>query len=234
MACDEVIVLAGGRGTRLQSVVSDVPKPLAPVAGRPFLAWLLDMLARRGIHRAVIATGYLSETIEARIGARWQGMRIDYSIEREPLGTGGALKLAAEQLAGDSAHVLNGDTYLDYSPAALEATTRRVGANIGVALAHVEDVGRYGAVEVRDGRVAMFREKNGSGPGLINAGGYFLDAVALELLRCAPASFSFESQILVPQAEQGRVAAFADTADFIDIGVPADYACAQAAFAPSP
>lgn len=226
-AVDEAIVLAGGRGTRLRSVVSDVPKPLAPVAGRPFLAWLLDLLADRGIARVVLATGYMAERVQAAIGADWRGMRIAYSVETEPLGTGGAIKLALAQVKGGAVHVLNGDTFLDYRPADLVAATRAAGAEIGVALAQVADVSRYGAAVVREGRVAAFDEKGGSGAGPVNAGCYFLDRDALDRLDRAPAAFSFESQILVPQAAQGRVAAFEATSRFIDIGVPEDYARAQ-------
>ena len=116
MPADEAIVLAGGFGTRLRGIVDDVPKPLAPVAGRPFLAWLLDRLAASGIRRCILATGYMSDAIERTIGTRWQGMEIAYSVEPEPLGTGGAIRLAVMQLRGTSVHVLNGDTWLVYPP----------------------------------------------------------------------------------------------------------------------
>jgi len=231
MPADEAIVLAGGFGTRLRGIVDDVPKPLAPVAGRPFLAWLLDRLATSGIRRCILATGYLSEAIERMIGSRWQGMDIAYSVEPEPLGTGGAIRLAARQLQGEGVHVLNGDTWLAYSPQALERATRERGAAIGMALAEVEDVGRYGAVE-RDARgmVVGFREKGEQGRGAINAGSYFLTGAALASLPVRDA-FSFETEVLQPAAVTGRVAGFVDTAGFIDIGVPADYAQAQLQFA---
>ncbi|MEO5827617.1 MAG: sugar phosphate nucleotidyltransferase, partial [Luteimonas sp.] len=121
MPADEAIILAGGRGTRLQALVSDVPKPLAPVAGRPFLAWVLDHLAASGIRRVILATGYLSEMVERAVGRAWQSMSIDYSVENDALGTGGAVRQACGKLHGDTAHVLNGDTYLRYSPLALAA-----------------------------------------------------------------------------------------------------------------
>lgn len=227
---DEAIVLVGGRGTRLQAVVSDVPKPLAPVAGRPFLAWVLDQLHAQGMRRTILATGYLAEQIEAFAGRRWQGMRIDYSREPVPLGTGGAIALAASGLQGDAAHVLNGDTFLAYSPADLEAATRRAGAAIGVALARVDDIARYGAVTANDeGRIVGFDEKGGSGAGWINAGCYFLSAAGLALLDRAP-PFSMENEVLVPQAREGSVVAFRNTSRFIDIGVPEDYARAQRMF----
>ena len=230
MATEEAIVLAGGFGTRLRGIVDDVPKPLAPVAGRPFLAWLLDRLAAGGMRRCILATGYLSDVIEQRIGARWQGMEIAYSVEPEPLGTGGAIRLAATRLQGDAAHVLNGDTWLEYDPVALEDTARAAGASMTIALARVDDVARYGAVDIDNGRVTGFREKGESGPGWINAGCYFLGADALAALPVRDA-FSFEQDVLQPRVQARAVAAFTATAGFIDIGVPEDYARAQLQFA---
>lgn len=226
---DEAIVLAGGLGTRLRTVVSDVPKPLAPVAGRPFLAWLLDRLAGTGLRRCILATGYRSEAIEQAIGRRWHGMDVAYSVESEPLGTGGAIRLAASHLRGDAVHVLNGDTWLEYAPAALEAVARRVDAPLAIAVARVDDVGRYGAVTVRDGHAVAFHEKGGSGAGWINAGCYFLRA---DVLAAMPhGAFSFEQAVLHTRAAAGDVAACVDTAGFIDIGVPEDYRRAQELFA---
>jgi len=230
MATDEAIVLAGGFGTRLRGIVDDVPKPLAPVAGRPFLAWLLDRLAASGMRRCILATGYLSDVIEQRIGTRWQGMEIAYSVEPEPLGTGGAIRLAANRLQGDAAHVLNGDTWLEYDPIALEAAACESYSPVAIALAHVDDVARYGAVDIDHGRVAGFREKGEAGPGWINAGCYFLGADALAALPARNA-FSFEQDVLQPRVQAGVVAAFTTTAGFIDIGVPEDYASAQLQFA---
>ena len=232
MPADEAIVLAGGFGTRLRGIVDDVPKPLAPVTGRPFLAWLLDRLAANGIRRSILATGYLSGVIEERIGARWQGMDIAYSVESEPLGTGGAIRLAASRLHGNATHVLNGDTWLEYDPMALEAAARDASTPMAIALARVDDVARYGAVDVADGRAVAFREKGESGPGWINAGCYFLGADALAAL--PQGAFSFEREVLQPRASAGDVAAFTATAGFIDIGVPEDFARAQGLFADTP
>lgn len=230
MPADETIILAGGFGTRLRDVVADVPKPMAPVAGRPFLAWLLDRLAAQGMRRCILATGYLADVIEREIGRHWSGMDIVHSVETMPLGTGGAIRQAANLLQGDCAHVLNGDTWLAYSTAALEHATTHAGAAIGIALAHVDDVGRYGAVETRHGIVTGFREKGGIGDGWINAGCYFLSAAAISALPDAE-TFSFESEVLLPMAAGGNVAAWTDTNNFIDIGVPEDYLRAQDLFA---
>jgi D-glycero-alpha-D-manno-heptose 1-phosphate guanylyltransferase len=226
---DEAIVLVGGLGTRLRAEVPNLPKPLAPVAGRPFLAYILDNLARGGIRRVVLATGYLAELIESAVGATWQGMDIVYSREPSALGTGGAVALARQQLRGDAAHLCNGDTFLHYAPAQLQACAQRQGLELAVALARVEDVGRYGAVELAGERVTAFREKGGNAPGYINAGSYFLGRKVLEALP-SDRAFSFEIEVLQPAAMAHGIAGCTQTADFIDIGVPEDYKRAQALF----
>jgi D-glycero-alpha-D-manno-heptose 1-phosphate guanylyltransferase len=229
---EEAVILAGGLGTRLRSVVSDVPKPLAPVAGRPFLAWLLDRLTEQGVRRTVLATGYLSQKIEAAIGKNWRGMDIAYSVEHEPLGTGGALMQAVKHLRGQVVHVSNGDTYLHYSLRDLQQVTEAQGALAGMALASVADTARYGAVTVQQGRVLSFQEKGQVGPGYINAGSYYLSREGLAALHehASAGAFSLETAFLHPLASAGGLAATVDTSGFIDIGVPEDYALAQTWF----
>ncbi len=227
MAADEILILAGGFGTRLRSEVPDLPKPLAPVAGRPFLAYLLDRYAAAGMRRAILATGYLGDVVEQTIGARWASMDVVYSREETPLGTGGAIAAAARLAQGEGLHVCNGDTYLEYAPAALEAAAQ--GLPMSIALARVDDVSRYGTVDVEQGRVLRFHEKRPGGDGLINAGSYFLSAQALDSLP-DEVSFSFEKQVLEPAIALGRVGALVETAAFIDIGVPEDFHRAQALF----
>lgn len=233
MNCDEAIVLVGGLGTRLRGVVSDVPKPLAPVARRPFLAWVLDHLADNGIRRVILAAGYMAEKIRHAAGSEWKGMAVDYSIEQQPLGTGGAIAQARGRLHGPCAHVLNGDTYLRYRLAGLEDAVQASGARIGVALASVADLSRYGAVEQRGGMISRFLEKGASGPGWINAGSYFLGEQALRDLPEVGA-FSFETDVLASMTSAGLVAGYTDTDGFIDIGVPEDYLRAQAMFGTPP
>lgn len=223
---DEAIVLVGGFGTRLRATVPDLPKPLAPVAGRPFLAYVLDNLADGGIRRVILATGYLGELVEEQIGRRWQSMEVLYSREPQPLGTGGAVRLALAHLQGDAVHMCNGDTFLRYVPAALQQSSIDQTSPMALALAKVPDVGRYGAVITRGGYVAAFSEKGGSGSGWINAGSYFLSAQALSALPDRDV-FSFETDVLLPQAEAGNLAVLKETSGFIDIGVPEDYARAQ-------
>lgn len=227
---DEAIILAGGLGTRLREVVADVPKPLAPVAGRPFLARVLDMLAAQGLRCVVLATGHQGDVVEATLGHAWQGMALRYSRESKPLGTGGAIALAMTHITNDVCFVLNGDSWLELDYAAFDAATRGLGARLGVALAAVPDVARYGAVRVAGVRIAGFAEKGGKGPGLVNAGVYRVERGLLAGMPSGEA-FSFERDVLVPAVAREAVAAFPQTRGFIDIGVPDDYRRAQERFA---
>lgn len=227
---DEAVILAGGLGTRLRGVVDDLPKPLAPVAGRPFLAWLLDALADQGLRRVILATGYRGGQVEAALGPAWRGMALVYSREREPFGTGGALALAVRQVAF---FVLNGDTWLQLDYPAFGGAVANAGARLGVALASVPDVSRYGSVRLDGDRVTGFDEKGKTGAGFINAGVYWMRR---DLLDGCPAgvAFSFERDVLLPAATRGPVVGFAHTRGFIDIGVPADYHRAQGLFGRGP
>jgi D-glycero-alpha-D-manno-heptose 1-phosphate guanylyltransferase len=225
----EAIVLAGGLGTRLREVVQDLPKPLAPVAGRPFLAWVLDRLVDEGVGHVVLATGYKADLIEKALGASWRGVPLSYAVERRPLGTGGAVRYAADLTKGNTIHIVNGDTFLRYSLEGLETSTRSAGLGIGMALAEVDDTSRYGAVGLVDGRVRAFSEKGAHGPGLINAGCYYLDASAMQRLP-ERENFSLERDFLEAAVATIGVAGYRDTDGFIDIGVPADYARAQQLF----
>lgn len=229
MATEEAIVLVGGLGTRLRAVVKDLPKPLAPVAGRPFLAWVLDQLAENGIRRVILAAGYMAECVVERIGNEWRGMKVDYSVESTPLGTGGAVRQACRMLSGEAVHVLNGDTYLRFDMKALVKATEASHAYLGMALAHVADTGRYGSVAVLDQRVVDFGEKSQRGPGYINAGSYYLTPAVIRMLP-TDTEFSFEKDVLEPLAKAGRVCAFDQSSGFIDIGVPEDYQLAQKQF----
>jgi D-glycero-alpha-D-manno-heptose 1-phosphate guanylyltransferase len=229
---DEAVILAGGFGTRLQSVVSDVPKPLAPIDGKPFLAFLLDRLVMNGFRRVVLATGYMGDKVYQALGDRWHGMSLIYSQEQQPLGTGGAIAKAFSRIDGEAFFVLNGDTYLELDYNLFDEQAIESGAKLGMALAQVPDVARYGAVQVQEHRVTGFSEKGLRGPGYINAGVYRL---AREVAANFPAiaSFSFENDILVPAVQNGQVQAFTQTAAFIDIGVPEDYSRAQRELAKS-
>ena len=220
----EAVVLAGGFGTRLAHVVSDVCKPMAPVAGRPFLRYLLDMLACARFDRVIVADGYRREQIESFFGASYRGMEVIYSSEDEPLGTGGAARRALALCKGESALVLNGDTYLDCDFVAME-TALVEGADAVVAVKRFRDFVRYGTVVLADdGSIASFVEKRHCTEGLINTGAYLMRTDALASM---PERFSLERAWLERLAGTGRLRAFECDGLFIDIGVPEDYALAQ-------
>jgi D-glycero-alpha-D-manno-heptose 1-phosphate guanylyltransferase len=222
----EAIVLAGGLGTRLRGVVDDVPKPMAPVQGRPFLAFVLDQLVAAGFKAAIFAVGYRHEAIRSYFGDVYRGLALRYSVEHEPLGTGGAIRLACEQAAARDVFVLNGDTYLQLDFRAMMKAHVRAGAKLSMAICHVPDVARYGALELIDGIVQRFVEKGRSGPGWINAGTYSLGPE--QRARHRPqGAISFEYDLLAPQVRSIRPLAFRSSGLFIDIGIPEDYAKAQ-------
>jgi D-glycero-alpha-D-manno-heptose 1-phosphate guanylyltransferase len=225
----EAIVLAGGLGTRLRTVVPDLPKPMAPVAGRPFLAWILDRLADADFRRAVLAVGYRHEVIRDHFRLDYRGVELVYSVEDAPLGTGGAMRLALGYVTGSPVFVLNGDTYLDVDYVAMSAAHAAHGVALSVAVVRVPDVSRYGSLEIEDDRISGFLEKGSHGPGYINAGVYLVDA---GLLAGIPAGtpYSFEQELMVPGVSMLRPLAFRSDGLFIDIGVPEDYERAQGLF----
>lgn len=225
----EAIVLAGGFGTRLADAVPDYCKPMAPVAGRPFLRYVLDALSSAGFARVIIADGFRREQIESYFGTFYRGMEVVYSSEDTPLGTGGAVKRALSHCEGDFAFVLNGDTYFDCSFASMEhVMTDNVEAVLAVKRMH--DFDRYGTVSVSsDGAVRAFHEKIFCRNGLVNAGAYLLRTNVFQSL---PARFSLETEWLNMLAGSGHLRAVECEGDFIDIGIPEDYERAQTMLAP--
>ncbi|MDO4769120.1 MAG: nucleotidyltransferase family protein [Brachymonas sp.] len=225
----EAIVLAGGFGTRLRQVVADVPKPMAPVAGRPFLEILLESLMRKGFSRVVLSLGFMAEKISSYFGSRFAGLELSYVVEDAPLGTGGAIRLAMTACAQDHVFVFNGDTYLDLEVMLLEQQWQANRHPIVVAR-EVPDTARYGRLVVHGGRIISFAEKGIAGFGLINAGCYVLASNALaEFPLCQ--AFSIESDYFVPEVARATVEVFVTEGMFIDIGIPEDYYRAQALLA---
>jgi D-glycero-alpha-D-manno-heptose 1-phosphate guanylyltransferase len=226
----QAIVLAGGLGTRLRAVVEDLPKVMAPVAGRPFLEHVLDHLAAQGLRRVILAVSYRREIIQAHFGEAYRGMALRYSVEEEPLGTGGAIRQAMDLAEPGLCFILNGDTWLDLDYAAMARAGQSAGARLVMAVRELPDVGRYGALEVREGRVTGFLEKGRSGPGAINAGVY-LAATDLFDAHPFPPRFSFEQDLLMAHLKDLAPLAFTVPGGFIDIGIPEDFFRAQAMFA---
>jgi D-glycero-alpha-D-manno-heptose 1-phosphate guanylyltransferase len=227
----DAIVLAGGMGTRLREVVADRPKVLADVAGRPFLTRLLDQLAAAGVASVVLSTGYMAEMIEAKIGTQYRGLPVRYSRENEPLGTGGALRLALDKTRSDPLLALNGDSFCDANILELRAFHRQKHARATLLLTSVQDTSRFGRVEAdANGAVTRFEEKGGAGvPGWINAGIYCL---AREVISSIPVgrAVSMENEIF-PTLIGAGLCGFHVRGAFIDIGTPHSYAEAERFFA---
>jgi D-glycero-D-manno-heptose 1,7-bisphosphate phosphatase len=224
----EALVLAGGLATRLGDAAADVPKRLQPVGGRPFLDFILWELRRHGVRRVVLCTGRLHEAVVEHVGdGSAFGVEAVYSREPQPLGTAGALAVAASQVQGDVVFALNGDSLFDCNLTELARRLRSSDAAEAVlALGRVEDTGRYGSVALASGgRIEGFREKGGGGAGLINAGVYCLRT---DWLRSLPAEHSSLERDVFPElAEQGRLLGMATDAFFVDIGTPASLKAAQ-------
>lgn len=226
----EAVVLAGGLGTRLRAVVPELPKPLAPVAGRPFLSILLDQLDAQGFCRVILSVGYRHELIRAALGERHRGIELVYAVEDRPLGTGGAIRLAARQCCTGEVFVLNGDSYVAVDFAAMREAHLASHTQLTICAVAVADAGRYGRVLIKEGRVAGFAEKGAHGAAMINAGVY-LFAPELVLGTDLPEAFSFERDFLERRLGQLKPLAFTTSGVFIDIGVPEDYARAETVLA---
>lgn len=224
------LVLVGGLGTRLRPAYADGPKALAPIEGKPFLAYLLKQLADAGLTRVVLCVGYRAEQIEQWLGdGKSNGLNVSYSREDEPMGTAGALGLAYSRYArGERVLALNGDSILQLSLAAMWDAHKSRGAAATIALAHVPDTSRYGGVEVNEqGWVTSFREKSSGElvPGFINGGVYLLEPPVMDMILNGQLR-SIEREVLPAQLSRGLLG-FKSDGYFIDIGIPEDLARAQ-------
>lgn len=228
----QAIILAGGFGTRLKHIIPDIPKPMAPLQGVPFLHYLVEYLAKHGITEIVFSTHYLSEQIENYFkNLNAPELKFSFVREVEPLGTGGAIinALKNSSAKGDVL-IINGDTFLDidyneFLKAHIKIN-RSHNANLSLALSEVADTARYGRVDVDGSKITAFREKGEVGKGLINAGNYLVNADWL-LTQTFPEKFSFETDFLFPQISIIQPSYYVASNYFIDIGIPEDYARAQ-------
>lgn len=221
------LVLAGGLGTRLRGVINDLPKPMAPVNGKPFLHYLFLYLQRQQIKKVIVSVGYKSEVIENYFGSSYLGLHVVYSREAEPLGTGGGINKALE-LVNDFAFVLNGDTFFDIDLAALNQFYFGSETDISVALKPMKNFDRYGTVQLRNDTITCFTEKKPVEEGLINGGVYLFHKAVLANIRSQ--KFSFEREVLEATVLDEKIGGKIFNDYFIDIGVPEDYAKAQQDF----
>lgn len=224
------LILAGGLGTRLRGVLADRPKVLAPVAGRPFLSYLLDQLQAAGVRQVILCSGYGADQLEATLGTRHGSLALAYSREPEPLGTGGAIRLALPHVAAEAMLVLNGDSYVDCSLSDFMAWHWGRAFAGSLLLTRVPDAARFGTVEVDgQGAIRSFREKRGMAePGWINAGIYLLSRRLVEKLPQGRA-VSLEREAFPLWLTEG-LGGYQRQAAFLDIGTPESLAQADAFF----
>ena len=221
------MILAGGAGSRLGAMTERVPKPMLSVGGRPFLEHLIWNLKRFGINRIILSVGYLAEQFIAHFGTgEYWGVRIEYSIEREALGTGGGVRLAAERgLLDESVLVLNGDTVFDFNHLDLASLLYNSHCAAALALRHVPDMKRYGSVNLQGIHILSLGEKVGIGSGLVNGGVYCLKQAALDLLSAGKSSL--EHDLFPSLANRGLLAGKTYDGFFLDIGLPESIVEAQ-------
>jgi D-glycero-alpha-D-manno-heptose 1-phosphate guanylyltransferase len=221
----EAIILAGGLGTRLRDAVPELPKCMAPVNGKPFIWYLVDHLQKQGVTHFIFALGYKSEAFDSFLSS----VNINYklSIEKEPLGTGGAIKLAVSQVSAADVIVTNGDTLFKIDVQALYKTHHDNNADCTLSLKPMKQFSRYGVVEVGiDKRIICFKEKAYYEAGLINGGFYALNTNKFQQ-EVLPEKFSFETDYLEKLYSERDMFGFVQDEYFIDIGIPEDYQRAQ-------
>lgn len=219
---NEVIILAGGLGTRLVDRIGGLPKALAPVHDLPFLNYLLDYYQAQGIQKVILAVGHKWELIEKRYGKKYKDLTIQYSIENSPLGTGGAIRLACHAVKNENVFVCNGDTYFNINLSQLSKTHRENSADCTIALKQIENSDRYGSVEIDNlNRIQAFKEKQYQSSALINGGIYCITAKKY-IEQTTTGTFSFEVDYL--QKNMGlKLYGLKSESYFKDIGIPSDY-----------
>jgi len=222
----EAIILAGGLGTRLKPILPDLPKSLAPVAGKAFLAFLLDNARKQGIEKFIFALGYKTKQIEAFVKEYLAEGSYVFSVEEEPLGTGGAIFKACGKVSSENTIVLNADTFFGIKFSNLTIIHELRKADCTIALKPMKAIDRFGVVDIDKQIVTGFSEKKYYEAGLINGGVYAL-SVAAFLQQSFPPVFSFETEYLEKKYRGGKILGMISDAYFVDIGIPEDYDSAQ-------
>ena len=227
----EAIILAGGSGTRLKEVVSDVPKSMAIINRRPFLEYLFDYLISQGVKKAVLSVGYKHELISNHFKNRYRTLKLDYVVETEPLGTGGGIRLSLWKIDGLRALVMNGDSLFRFDYRSMFDFHLKKKADVTIALCNFNNTGRYGRVSInRNRRITGFSEKDEkAGPGLINGGVYIIEKYFLMEPEFR-GRFSIEKDCFQHYYPDSRMYGYPVDGYFLDIGIPEDYNKAQHEF----
>jgi D-glycero-alpha-D-manno-heptose 1-phosphate guanylyltransferase len=223
----EAIILAGGLGTRLRSEVQDLPKPMAEIQSKPFLEYLLDHLISEGIDRIIFSVGYKSEYIQNHFSDNYKGLEIDYAIEKERLGTGGAIINALQFVRQEDVFVLNGDSIFLGDMKRQFKVHEKSNADVTFALKPMENIERYGTVEMSDkGRITQFFEKQPVDSGYVNVGVYLFSVQCL-MNQHLPTKFSIENDFFESKVNDLFFMGYPSDGYFLDIGIPDDFQKAQ-------
>lgn len=218
----EAIILAGGFGTRLKSLVNDIPKPMAPIKNQPFISYIFEQLHKYKFEKVILAAGYRSEVFLSYFGTSYKNIELIYSVEKEPLGTGGAILKASELLSSDCFFVVNGDTFFEVDFEKMEEKFLKSKSGLMVALKPMVNFDRYGAVITSEEKIISFNEKKFCEEGLINGGIYMVIKDWLNE-RAIGKIFSFEKDILENLVIKDDITYYISDGYFIDIGIPEDY-----------
>jgi len=226
----EAVILAGGLGTRLRSVIKDIPKPMADICGRPFLSYIFDFLCNQGIERAVLSVGYKWEIIKKYFGDKYKNLKLEYAVEDNPLGTGGGLKNALKYVYEEEVFVLNGDTFFDIDINLFYNLHKSKNSKLSIALKKMENTERYGVVEIdENNRIVSFLEKGKRVSGFINGGIYLFNKNFFNALS-PEGNFSLEKDFLERFYKDYEFYGFPFDGLFVDIGIPEDYEKAKKLF----
>jgi len=220
------IVLAGGKGTRLQSVVKDLPKPMAPIGTIPFLVVLMDHLHQKGVNEFILSVGYKKDIIIDYIKSKNFSYTISFSEEDEPLGTGGAISKAILNTNSEYILIVNGDTFFDIDLTEFVTQSMKMDFACSLALYRIKEGNRYGEVIKEKSTIVKFTEKKPVIDGLINGGIYLLNKSKFAQ-KPHQTSFSFETEYLEKYVNEEEFIGFEQKGYFIDIGIPEDYKKAQ-------
>lgn len=220
------IILAGGMGTRLRSVVPDLPKPMARIHDRPFLEHQMDYWLKQGVKKFIISVGYMKDVIISHFGHNYNGVAVEYAAEETPLGTGGGFLLAAQKLSdGQPFLTLNGDTFFEAILPTLRGFHLQKSANWTFALTRSNEVGRYMGMDVaEDGKILSLKSGTAQVGRLINSGVYLVNPTILcQFTDDIGSKLSLEDDIFPRLLKNNNIYGTEFTGNFIDIGVPEDY-----------
>lgn len=221
----QAIILAGGFGTRLQTVVKEVPKPLAPINGKPFLYWLITYLKKNGVDSFIFSLGYLHQLVEVFLEKEFSDLKYQCIIEKEPLGTGGAIRLCLQHTTSTNVLIVNGDSFFNLNINAFFKNHTQSKSDCSIALKPMQNFDRYGSVIIdSNNSVTQFNEKKYCANGLINTGILIFNRdVFLDKTSDLPLNFSYEKHFLEPNMQSLKVSGYIAAEYFIDIGIPEDY-----------